>query len=121
MNAGSSILALDMNNSGVKDLILGDASYSTLPLLMNGGTIPNTNSAMVSQDITFPSTNIPLDVQIFPVSFFVDVDFDSIKDLVIGTNVKNLAENELSIWFYKNIGSNVVPNFSFQRTYFKMK
>lgn len=116
MHPGSSLLAIDMNNSGVSDLILGDAAYSTLTLLMNEGVTPNTNSAMYSQDNSFPSNNIPVDVQLFPVAFYVDVDFDNLKDLIVGTNVRNLAENESSIWFYKNIGSNSHPNFSFQRT-----
>lgn len=115
-HAGSSLLAIDMNNSSVKDLILGDAWYSTLTLLMNEGVTPNTNSAMISQDNSFPSYNTPVDVQIFPVSFYVDVDFDNIKDLVVGTNVRNVAENESSIWFYKNIGTNSLPVFSFVRT-----
>ncbi|PWL31570.1 MAG: hypothetical protein DCO96_05045 [Fluviicola sp. XM-24bin1] len=115
MHAGSSLLAIDLDNSGVLDLILGDAFHSGLVSLINGGTAPNTNSAMTSQDVTFPSYDIPLELDLFPVSFYVDVDFDGIKDLVVGSNVNNLAENESSIHLYKNMGSNALPSFSFQQ------
>jgi hypothetical protein len=37
-HAGSTVLALDYDNSGVLDLILGDVSYTNLMLLINGGS-----------------------------------------------------------------------------------
>lgn len=115
VHAGSSLLAIDLDNSGVVDLILGDSFYPGLVSLINGGSIPNSNSAMSSQDVTFPSYNVPAELDLFPVSFYVDVDFDQVKDLVVGSNVNNLAENESSVLFYKNIGTNASPNFSFQQ------
>jgi hypothetical protein len=115
-HAGSTLLAIDMDNSGVMDLVLGDAQFENLILLMNSGTAPNTNSPMISQDPAFPSNTTPVDLQVFPAAYYVDVDFDGVKDLVVGTNVRNVAENESSVWFYKNLGSNAAPNFVFQAT-----
>lgn len=112
-HAGSTVLAMDYDNSGVMDLILSDIAYPNLTLLINGGSAPNTDSPMISQDNNFPSNTTPVDLQLFPASFYVDVDFDGIKDLVVSPNAKNISENVASIRFYKNIGSNSNPTFTF--------
>lgn len=113
-HAGSTLLALDYDNSGVMDLILGDVAYSNLTLLINGGTSPNTDSPMISFDNAFPSNSLPADLYLFPAAYFLDVDFDGKKDLIVGANAKNVSENETSILFYKNTGTNSNPNFQFQ-------
>lgn len=119
-HAGSTILGIDYDNSGVYDLVIGDVSFNNLYLLMNDGTAPNTHSAMISLDANFPSNTTPSNVSIFPAAFFVDVDFDQIKDLVVCPNAKTISENENSIQFYKNLGSNALPNFSFRtKSYFQ--
>jgi len=110
-HAGSTLLAIDMDNSGVLDLILGDVSYPTMTLLMNGGSAPNTNSAMVTQDNFFPSNTTPVDIQLFPAAFYLDVDFDGVKDLLACPNARNISENEESVRFFKNMGTNTNPNF----------
>lgn len=113
-HSGSTVLALDYDNSGVLDLVLGDVSYPNLNLLLNGGTLPNTNSLMVSSDNTFPSNSLPANLHMFPAAFWLDVDFDYKKDLIIGANAKNISENETSILYYKNMGSNSSPTFVYQ-------
>lgn len=115
-HSGSTMLAIDYDNSGVYDLVIGDVSYGNLVLVMNGGSAPNTNSPMISQDPSFPNTSIGVDVSIFPAAFYVDVDFDGIKDLIAAPNAKFVSENESSIWYYKNIGDNMNPLFSFEAT-----
>jgi hypothetical protein len=117
-HAGSTVLALDYNNSGVMDLILGDVAYENLVLLINGGTQPNTNSAMISADISFPSNTFPASIYLFPAPFYLDVDFDGVKDLLVGANAKNVSQNETSVLFYKNIGTNNNPTFIFQKNNF---
>lgn len=112
-HAGSTVLAIDIDNSGVYDLVIGDVAHPNLTLLTNNGTAPNTNSSMVSVDDNFPSNTTPADIQLFPASFYVDVDFDGIRDLLVTANAKNISENETSIRYYKNIGTDAVPNFIF--------
>lgn len=117
-HSGSTVLALDYDNSGVMDLVLGDVSFNNLNLLINGGTAPNTNSMMISVDNTFPSNSQPVDMTMFPAAFFVDTDFDGKKDLIVSANAKNVSENETSVWFYKNMGSNSNPTFVYQTNAF---
>lgn len=113
-HVGATLLALDYDNSGVQDLIIGDVSYTNLNLLINGGTAVNTDSPMISVDANFPSNTTGVDMEIFPAAFYVDVDFDNVKDLVVCPNAKNISENESSVMFYKNSGTNTNPNFIFQ-------
>lgn len=117
-HAGSTVLALDFNNNGVMDLVLGDIAHPNLVQLMNGGTAPNTNSSMVSLDNFFPSNSTPASVTLFPTAFFVDADHDNVKDLVVTPNAKIVSENMNSVWRYRNTGTNQQPNFVFQENNF---
>jgi hypothetical protein len=117
-HSGSTLLAIDMDNSSVLDLIIGDVTFPNMNLLMNGGTSPNTNSLMISVDPTFPSNSQPVNMDMFPAAFWVDVDFDGKKDLIIGANAKNVSENVHSVWEYKNLGTNAIPTFVYQTNAF---
>ena len=112
-HSGSCLLGIDLNEDNVLDLILGDVSHNNLTALINGGTAPNQNSAMESADPNYPSNTTPVDMSIFPCSFYVDVDHDGIKDLIVGTNAAGVSQNKSSISFYKNLGTNELPNFSY--------
>lgn len=114
-HSGSTILALDINNNGVLDLVLGDVAYSNLTLLINGGTAPNTNSAMVSQDHNFPSNTTPASSQLFPAPYYVDVNFDGVKDLLVTPNARTVSQNQKSAQYFKNTGTNTLPNFIYQQ------
>jgi hypothetical protein len=120
-HTGSTILAMDVNNNGVMDLILGDVSYGGITLLMNGGTAPNTNSAMISQTHDYPSAVNPGFMQVFPAMYWEDVDFDGKKDLIISPNARTVSENQKSVQFFKNTGTNTLPNFVFQENDFLQK
>ena len=110
-HVGSTILALDIDSSGVLDLLIGDAAHSSLSLLTNGGTSVNSDSPMISVEYNFPSNSIPIKITLFPASFFIDVDFDGVKDLIAAPNALNISYNESSVKFYKNIGTNGNPIF----------
>ena len=96
------------------DLILGDVAHENLILLINGGQEVNSNSLMVSQDVNFPSNSIPANVQLFPAAFYLDVDFDGNKDLMISPNARNVSQNATSCIKYKNSGTNNANNFIFE-------
>lgn len=117
-HAGSTVLAFDYDGSGVKDLLLGDVAHPNLILLTNGGTTVNSNSLIINQDPNFPSNSIQANIQLFPASFWLDVDFDNNKDLLVAPNAKNVSENEKGVLFYKNTGSNNANNFVYQTNAF---
>lgn len=116
-HSGSTLLALDLDNNGVMDLILGDVAYPNITQLTNGGTAPNTNSAMSSQNNNYPSAT-PVNLQLFPAMYYEDVDFDGKKDLLVAPNARTVSENQTSVWFYKNTGTSALPNLTYQTNAF---
>lgn len=117
-HSGSTVLAIDIDNSGVYDLVLGDVSHENLVLVTNGGTAVNQNSAMTSFDLNFPSNTTPANLQIFPAAYYLDVNHDGIKDLVVGANAKGSSQNKNSVLFYENLGTNNQPNFIYRTDQF---
>ncbi|MBW7867325.1 MAG: T9SS type A sorting domain-containing protein [Brumimicrobium sp.] len=115
-HSGVSILALNLNNDNATDLIIGNVESYNVTALINGNTDPtHVFTKMTSQDANYPNYDTPVNISTFPSLFYVDVDFDGKKDLLVSTNQNGNSENKKSVWFYKNIGSNQVPDFSFQQ------
>ena len=114
-HAGSTILAIDIDNDNDKDLILGDILYNNLNLLINGGN--NQNALITSVDSIFPKNYLStaqVDLPMFPAAFFIDVNNDNIKDLVVSPNSTTLSgtENKQSSWLYVNSGTNTQLDLS---------
>ena len=117
-HVGSTVLALDLDADNMMDLVLGDVSYNSLTMLMNGGTTPNTNSAMISQDNAFPSYDVPVNLPVFPAAFYVDVNNDNVRDLLVSPMTSSGTQNYQSNWFYRNTGADNFPVFEHQQNDF---
>jgi len=115
-HAGSTILAIDLTGNGVKDLVLGDITYQNMVMLTNGGT--TTSSGIVASDTAFPSNTTPVNLTVFPAGYYIDVDNDNRKDLLVSPNNPNTSENKNNIWFYTNEGSQNIPDFIYQQSDF---
>ena len=114
-HAGSTILAIDIDDDNDKDLILGDILYNNLNLLINGGS--NQNALVTSVDSIFPKNYLStsqVDLPMFPAAFYIDVNNDNIKDLVVSPNSTTLSgtENKQSSWLYINSGTNTQLDLS---------
>ncbi|MBI9039116.1 MAG: T9SS type A sorting domain-containing protein [Bacteroidales bacterium] len=116
-HTGSTFLSIDLDNDSDKDLILGDIDYPNVIELTNGGT--SEEALMISQDTAFPNTH-SLRIFSVPALNYFDVDNDGISDLLASPFDPSLvtSENYNSSWFYKNTGSNEIPDFSFQTKQF---
>jgi len=108
-HAGSTVLALDLNGDGVKEVLLGDISYNNLVGLYNSGTVEE--ALMTVEDTLFPSYDTSIDLPLFPGGYFEDVDNDGKRDLLVGCNSTSLAENDRSLWYYHNTGTDASPIF----------
>jgi hypothetical protein len=115
-HAGSTVLTLDVNNDGAKEVILGDLSFANLNLLHNGGD--SDFAFMVDQDTFFPKNTLAADIPIFPASFYLDVDNDGKKDLLASPNSSQTGEDYNAVWWYKNTGSDNAPVFQFMKKNF---
>lgn len=117
-HTGSTMLLLDMNNDSLLDLVLGDVDYMNLILLTNGGT---TDSAhILSADSLFPSGSLAVNIVAFPVSSYVDINNDSIRELLVSPFDPNpvIPESFNSVWYYENNGTNTAPIFNYQSNNF---
>ncbi len=110
-HTGSTMLALDLNNDGLKDLIVGDVDYPGSTALYNGGTADS--ALMISQDRAFPDSTSPVHLFSFPVIACLDIDNDSRKDLLVSPfdPALHTSENYNCVWFYKNTGTNALPEY----------
>lgn len=111
LHSGSTILALDATGDGLVDLLIGDISCSTMYLLKNGGTLSDAH--MISMDQNFPASK-PIRMNTFPAAFYLDVNNDGKKDLLIAPNALNVSENFKNIHLYLNTGTASAPVFTFQ-------
>ena len=109
-HSGSTLLLLDHNADGIKDLWLGDVSYPDLLMLTNNG---QANGQIVAQTNQFPPSN-PVNLTTFPAAFKFDVDQDGKLDLLVSPNTEDLAETRASNWFYKDISTTNIPNYVLQ-------
>jgi hypothetical protein len=117
--AGKSILTIDLDNDGDRDLLFTEETCTNLYVLPNDGTKDN---AVMTGFTEFPSASNPLDLQIFPAPYYEDVDFDGLPDLIVAANV--YTRNSFSInfsqsaWLYKNTGTLQLPSFTFIKNNF---
>lgn len=110
-HAGSFTLSFDLNNDGKKEILLGDISFSNMTMLTNGY---NADTAwMTAKDSDFPSYDVPIRMDIFPAAFYLDVNNDNKKDLLIAPNEPNASENILCTQWYQNQTSDAFPDFQY--------
>jgi hypothetical protein len=115
-HAGSCLLCLDLDNDRAVELLLGDISCCSMAMLFNAGD--SSLADFNSFDALYPSNSVSVDLSIFPCGFYLDVDNDGKKDLIVGANAENVSEDNRGIWFYKNTGTAQFPVFTYQMNNF---
>ncbi len=115
---GKSILTIDLDGDGDRDLLFSEETCANLYLLPNRGT---KDDAMMTDFVEFPPSNA-LSLQIFPAPYYEDIDFDGLPDLIIAANI--YARNSLDVnfkesaWLYRNTGTPLLPAFTFVKNNF---
>jgi hypothetical protein len=108
-HAGSTVFAFDSNCNGLIDIILGDLSSPYLTFLENNGTVDN--SWMTWYDNKFPSYDVTADIELFLGVFFVDVNNDGKRDLIVAPNDRDNGQTVDFVWLYLNEGTDCAPEF----------
>ena len=112
-HTGGTTAMFDLDNNGLKDLIIGDVSANSLTAIMLVESSTGQDSAsFVHYD--FPATfgnGFPADLVTFLGSYFIDVNNDQVLDLVVSPNADNDALDQQSLLLYLNEGSNSEPSF----------
>jgi len=114
VHGASTLCTFDADNDGDKEVMYGDLNFPQVLYAKNNGTA--TSGWATEQDVTFPSYNVPIDMPDFPATFFFDYDNDGKKDLLAAPNEFNVSPDQ-EVWFYKNIGTNEIPQFSLSSKY----
>jgi len=121
-HSGSSLLAIDTDGDGDKDLVLGDIGGPKLTFLRNDGSA--SYASMGAVDFNFPQNNtstLPVNLTIFPAPFYVDVDNDGKRDLIVAPNSPGSSETFAGTWRYHNDGTDALPDFKLQQNDFIQK
>jgi len=118
-HSGSSILTLDIDGDNDMDIVLGDVSFNNLNLLTNSGDATEALMTSVNQDFPIGNgSNTSAEIESFPAAFYVDVNNDGNRDLVVSPNTKNNAEDFESIYLFLNSSTDNSPVFEFEQTNF---
>lgn len=118
-HAGSSILAIDLDNDQDKDLIIGEIACTNLVQMTNEGT---PRKAVFKEALFDYPPKKPVDLHIFPAAFYEDVNFDGKKDLLVSPNIAYnegfRADFRHSSLLYLNQGTAEIPDFVFAQNNF---
>ncbi len=100
LHPGSTVTTFDQEGDGDKEVLLGDVSFNCLNYLENGGS--NTKAWMTSQQTNFPSYDTPLDLNVYPASFYLDINNDGKNDMMVSPNNPTISEDQKNVWYYEN-------------------
>lgn len=116
---GTTLSLFDANDDGDLDLLYGDVGFPSLVYLENGKTINKLGrDSVIAQDTLFPKNSVQASIELFPASFYVDVDGDAKRDLLVAPNTEVAAKNKDMVMYYRNTGTAKVPVFTYQQSNF---
>ena len=115
LHTGGAITSLQLEAGGPKDLLISDVTYpEVLGVVME--TASNSLDSAAFIDPTFPANlygDQALNLRKFPAAYHLDVDFDGVLDLLFSPNTSLETDDDASVHFFKNTGSNDAPFWTF--------
>jgi len=114
-HSGSVLTPIDQGCDGDMDLLNGDLLGQNMLYLENGGT-PD-SAYITSQDSLFPVYDVPVNLQNLPASYYMDLDNDGKKDLLVSP-FATVGEDYTNMLFYKNSTDNCTNVFDFVKNRF---
>lgn len=115
MHTGGTTLAIDLDQNGLRDLVIGDVTANDMIAVMIGESANLVDSATVVQT-DFPSTfggSIAANMTTFLGAFYEDINNDGVRDLIISPNAIGDAVDRRSLMLFNNEGLNDLPDFQF--------
>jgi hypothetical protein len=117
-HAGSTMSLEDLDGDGDLDVILGDADYPSLIKIENGDAF---NAFGISVERGFPETDIPVDLNWFNSTFFLDIDQDGDREMIVSPNVELGSDNVRNVWLYEDADPSAVFDAKWQSDEFMLE
>lgn len=120
LHSGSCLMCFDRDGDGDKDLLMGDIACNQMNYLQNNGTPANANISDTTRlypNYPDKASTLPIKLNNFPCSYYIDIDNDSKNDLLVSPNAIN-TENAKSVWYYKNSSSTNTVQFEYVKNNF---
>ena len=121
-HSGSTSLLLDYDADGDFDLLLGDVSFPSITLLINGKSEYSwRKDSMISQTHNFPVNTKAVSIRNMPAMFYIDVNNDGKRDLILSPmdeSIIDTFENLNQVWLYINKGKDNAPDFEYKKNNF---
>ena len=115
LHAGGALTSLQLEPGGPKDLIISDVTYpEALAVVIEVG--PSSLDSATHVDPTFPSNlygDQAVNLARFPAAFHLDVDQDGIRDLLFSPNTPLETNDDESVHFFRNTGTEDEPAWQF--------
>lgn len=97
---GATLMTFDQEGDGDKDLVFGNISFQCLGQFTNNGSLQN--AWMTKLDTLFPSDDVSVQLYNFPAAFYLDINMDGKKDMVVSSNSETIGEDQRNVWLYLN-------------------
>jgi hypothetical protein len=113
-HTGGTTLPIDLDQNGLLDLVIGDVTANSMTaILLDEGSMGIDSATIESPH--FPAgfgEQMGVDMVTFLAGFYIDVNNDEIRDLVVASNANSDAEDRQGVWLYLNSGWNDAPVFT---------
>ena len=109
---GASCWFNDDDRDGDYEMYLANVGSKKISKLTNGkADFQNEYDTMIQVDTMFPSKNESFQGFTFPAGYMINVDSDTLKDLILApTGISDVKETE-QIWYYHNKGTPKNPDY----------
>lgn len=111
--SGSAITLFDADNDQDIDMALGNEGCDHMTLLINGKSdYGSLYDSIIRYDTNFVTASNRAKVWLYPAGYFLDIDNDGKRDLVVAPNSNTypIQETRQVMWF-KNTGEDLAPVF----------
>jgi len=113
-HGNNGVCLFDNDGDGDYDYLDGNASFSDMQFLRNGKAQYGGVDSMIYQDTTWQRTGVQAHMSEYPVAYWVDINQDGVKDILISPHSETGSENYKCILYYKNTGTVSNPVYTYQ-------
>lgn len=117
-HSGFTMLGIDIEGDGDKDLVVSNVSFNTMNILENDGDA--TTAHIGDQDLTFPAnynSTDAIDLYTFPAAFLADVNNDGKEDMIATPYQENNGHDHQGCYLYTN-SATTGYDFDFEKNNF---